>query len=121
MSLNPSLMTSTVTMITLGDQTTVFIMTAVMPKWVTHFAPAMGLELGLMLALFLGALPYIRLFIGQRPPPGLREDEDYFSRSEKRKKHCSVFLISKRNCQTNAYITSSASGIDHVTQGKEPS
>lgn len=96
-------------------------MTAVMPKWVTHFAPAMGLDLGLMLALFLGALPYIRLFISQRPPPGLREDEDYFSRSEKRKKHCSVFLISKRNCQTNAYRTSSASGIDHVTQGKEPS
>lgn len=46
----------------------------------------MGLELGLMLALFLGALPYIRLFIGQRPPPGLQEGEDYFSRSEERKK-----------------------------------
>lgn len=36
----------------------------------------MGLELGLIFVLFRCALPYIRLFISQRPPPRLREDYD---------------------------------------------
>lgn len=93
----------------------------VMPRPVTHFAPATGLELGLIWALFRGAFPYIRLVISQRPPPGLQDNEGYFSRSEKKKKQCLVFLISKRSCQSNVYGTPSPLQGDGVTQGKEPS